>query len=402
MISALRIFNDPDRKPNISKVTSSYSQIKPLKDYFFYNNFMKLQLRKKDRGMKVQLIGENRYFSAREFRYGYLRNILRPCYFLIIFCLIILLASCAMTSSQQQDIDYSLNQDEVRELNEKILAQAQINHDPSEYLLGSGDLLQIKVFEAEELTSSVRVSSRGFVTLPLIGQIMIKGLTAREAEQKIEDKYRERYIKDPHVSIFVEEHFSQRITLVGQFKNPGTYDYLSKQRLLDVIALGGGLSEKAGQIVQIRRGDNGQEKREVYIVDLDHLIKQGNEQLNIKINGGDVIFVPEAGVFFVDGAVRRPGSYPIKHRTIVQEALMEAGGLSPYANKESLQLVRVIDGKRQIIKLDLSKVESKELVVMDRDILIVDSSAMGKLFHGFNIFLGIPGTGGVGYRNPEN
>ena len=352
--------------------------------------------------MKVQFISNNSYLSAKELRYRYPGNIFRPFHFLIIICLIALLTSCSSTPSQQQDIDYSLNEDEVRQLNEKILAQAQINHDPSEYLLGPGDLLQVKVFEAEELTSSVRVSSRGFVTLPLIGQMMIKGLTAREAEQKIEDKYRERYIKDPHVSVFVEEHFSQRITLVGQVKNPGTYDYLSKQRLLDVIALGGGLSEKAGQIVQIRRGDNGQEKREIYIVDLDKLIMEGNEQLNIEINGGDVIFVPEAGVFFVDGAVRRPGSYPIKHRTIVQEALMEAGGLSPYANKQNLQLVRVIDGERQVIKLDLGKIESKELVVKDRDILIVDSSAMGKLVHGFNIFIGIPGAGGVGYRNPEN
>jgi len=352
--------------------------------------------------MKMQLIGQNTCLSSKKIGYRYLINISRLCYFWIIICLIALIASCASTSSQQQDIDYSLNEDEIVELNEKILSQAQINHDPSEYLLGSGDLLQIKVFEAEELTSSVRVSSRGFVTLPLIGQMMLKGLTAREAEQKIEDKYGERYIKDPHVSVFVEEHFSQRITLIGQFKNPGTYDYLSKQRLLDVIALGGGLSDKAGQIVQIRRGNNEQEKGEIYIVDLDQLIKQGNEQLNIEINGGDVLFVPEAGVFFVDGAVRRPGAYPIKHRTIVQEALMEAGGLSPYANKQSLQLVRVIDGERQVIKLDLGKIESKELVVKDRDILIVDSSAIGKLVHGFNINIGIPGAGGVGYRNPEN
>jgi polysaccharide export outer membrane protein len=294
-----------------------------------------------------------------------------------------------------------LNKDEVKELNEKILSLAQINHDPSEYVLGPGDLLQIKVFEAEELASSVRVSSRGFVTLPLIGQIRIKGLTAREAEQEIEDNYRGRYILDPHVSIFVAEHFSQRITLVGQFKEPGTYDYLAKQTLLDVIALGGGLSEKAGQIVQIRRGGNDKNKQEMYIVDLDQLIRAGNEELNIAINGGDVLFVPEAGVFFVDGAVRRPGAYPIKHRTIVQEALMEAGGLASYANKETLQLVRVIDGERKVINLDLNKNESKEIVVKDRDVLIAGSSAMGKLVHGFNLFIGIPGVGGAGYRDPE-
>ena len=107
--------------------------------------------------MKVQFIRNNSYLSAKELRHGYSGNIFRPSHFLIIICLIALLTSCSSTPSQQQDIDYSLNEDEVRELNEKILAQAQINHDPSEYLLGPGDLLQIKVFEAEELTSTVRV-----------------------------------------------------------------------------------------------------------------------------------------------------------------------------------------------------------------------------------------------------
>jgi polysaccharide export outer membrane protein len=61
------------------------------------------------------------------------------------------------------------------------------------------------------------------ITLPLIETVDIKGLTAIEAEEKIEAMYRERFIKNPHVSIFVEEHISQRITLVGQFKKPGTY-----------------------------------------------------------------------------------------------------------------------------------------------------------------------------------
>ena len=132
-----------------------------------------------------------------------------------------------------------LKQDEIAHFNEQLLASARVNTDPSDYLLGSGDLLQVKVFEAEDLNTTVRVSSRGYVTLPLLGAVSVKDLSAREAEEKIENLYRARYIKDPHVSIFVEEHFSRRITLMGQFRNPGTYDYLAKQRLLDVMALGG-------------------------------------------------------------------------------------------------------------------------------------------------------------------
>ena len=107
-------------------------------------------------------------------------------------------------------------------MNEKILAQAQMNTDPGEYLLGSGDLIRISVFEADELETKVRINSRGYVALPLLEKVHLKGLTAIEAEEKIEGMYKEGFIKDPHVSIFVEEQISQRLTLVGQFRNPGT------------------------------------------------------------------------------------------------------------------------------------------------------------------------------------
>ena len=111
--------------------------------------------------------------------------------------------------------------------------------------------------------------------------------------------------------------------------------------------------------------------------------------------------MPEAGVFFVDGAVRNPGSYYIKHQTTVQEAFVEAGGLAPYANKNQAVLVRYTKkGERQMIKLDLSQSDTLELEVEDRDVLIAESSAFGKLVHGMGVFVGFPGLGGLGYRNP--
>jgi len=300
-----------------------------------------------------------------------------------------LFGGCAVTN-EPNNISYYMGSNEISELNEKILSQAQMSSEPGDILIGEGDLLQISVFEAKELEKTVRVSSRGFVSLPLIGQVQVSGLTAIEAEEKIEEMYETRFIKDPHVSIFVEEQISQRITLVGQFKNPGTYDYVSNQRLLDVIALGGGLSEQAGQIVQVRRTHFVQGEPNTFIVDLDRLIKEGNVELNIRLNGGDVLFIPEAGVFFVDGAVKRPGAYPIKHKTVIQEGLVEAGGFDSYAKKDIIKLVRMTEtGERKIIDLDLSETESKEMALKDRDILIVGERALGGLFRGFSIsFLG--------------
>ena len=314
------------------------------------------------------------------------KRMLRLC---LLFFVISIVGGCAFAGGPK-NVHYYIEPNDINELNEKIFAQAQMRSDPGEFLIGEGDLLQISVFEAKELDNTVRVSSRGFVSLPLVGEVQISGLTAIEAEEKIEDMYKSRFIKDPHVSVFIEEQISQRITLVGQFKNPGTYDYLSSQRLLDVIALGGGLSERAGQIVQVRRTRYVQGEPNTFIVDLDQLIKEGNVELNIRLNGGDVLFVPEAGVFFVDGAVRRPGAYPIKHETVVQEGLVEAGGFESYAKKDIIKLVRMTEsGQRQIIDLDLNETDSKEIALKDRDILIVSESALGSLFKGFSIsFLG--------------
>jgi polysaccharide export outer membrane protein len=309
--------------------------------------------------------------------------------FLMIFW-ITLFVGCTVTNEPNNNISYYMRSNEISELNEKILSQAQMSSEPGDILIGEGDLLQISVFEAKELEKTVRVNSRGFISLPLVGEVQVSGLTAIEAEEKIEEMYKRRFIKDPHVSIFVEEQISQRITLVGEFKNPGSYDYLSNQRLLDVIALGGGLGERAGQIVQVRRTRYVQGEPNTFIVDLDRLIKEGNVELNIRLNGGDVLFIPEAGIYFVDGAVRRPGAYPIKHKTVIQEGLVEAGGFEPSAKKDKIKLVRVTEtGERKIIDLDLNNTNSKEMALKDRDILIVGESALGGWGRGFGFtFLG--------------
>lgn len=305
------------------------------------------------------------------------------------------LGACTTADRQTEEppvSDYSLRNEEIDKINTMIFTRARTNAEPGEYLLGEGDLLLVSVFEAEELETTVRVSSRGFITLPLLDVVAVKGITAIEAEEKIEALYKAQYVKDPHVTIFVKEHVSQRVTLVGQFKNPGTYDYPAKQRLLDVIAMGGGLNEKAGQMVQIRKSRPAQGQSDTFMVDLDQLIKKGNVQLNIEINGGDVIFIPEAGVFFVDGAVKRPGAYAIKHQTAIQEALVEAGGIESWGVKDKLKLVRLTPtGEREIIDLDLSQPGVKEMIVNDRDILMVDARGVSRFMRGFSV--SILGTG---------
>ena len=291
---------------------------------------------------------------------------------------------------------------EAEDFNRELLAGAQISSDPGDLLLGTGDLLLVEVFEAKELAAKVRVSSRGYITLPLVGPVEVKGLSAREAELRIEDLYREKYIKDPHVSVFVEEHYSQRVTLVGELKSPGTYDYPRKMRLLDVLSLAGGLTEKAGRTAQVRRMGETAESSNTIIVDLDRMLHKGQGELNIEINGGDIIFVPAAGNFFISGAVERPGTYPIKDQLFLLEAISTAGGFKGYADPDDIVLVRhTTEGERQVLELDLDDPQVQQMVIQDRDVIIAKSSAWGKFVTGFGVSIGFPGVGSFGYTDPE-
>lgn len=328
-----------------------------------------------------------------------------------IFLLPLIAFGCALPKSTSEDLVKSYasatkndgKTDEIARLNEKIFSSANLNIDPSDYLLGAGDLIEVKILEASELDTTARVSSRGFISLPLLNEVEVKGLTTLETEELVEKLYKEQYIKDPHVSIFIKEHFSQRITLVGQVKNPGTYDYLAKQRLLDVLALAGGLTEQAGPFVQIRRNGASADNRNMYMVDLEKLIKEGSVDLNIAINGGDVIFISEAGTFFVDGAVRRPGPYPLKSKMSLQEAVLAAGGFAPYADQEEVTIIRSEGSEgRKIIRIDLEKdQEAQYMEILDHDIIIAKDDAWGKMVHGTGFNIGFPGFLGIGYRDPS-
>ncbi len=337
------------------------------------------------------------------------QNISKPVTLLLILLAFILVcAGCGKNKPAPEELsakEYTSSQSEETDmLNTQLFASAKLNQDRSEYLLGAGDLLEIKVFEAEKLNTTVRISSRGNVSLPLLGEVSLDGLTAAEAEKMVEDKYKRTYIKDPHVSIFIKEHFVQQVTIVGEVKNPGTYDYSSSQRLLDAIALSGGLTNKAGNKIQVRRSaDQVEETGQTLVIDLSKLINEGKTILNVKIRGGDVIYVPEAGSFFVDGAVRRPGEHHIRKPLSIREAVLAAGGFAPYADIGDLILIRETEtGEKKEIEINLKKnpEDSDELTVQKNDIIMVNASFWGKIMHGAGINVGVPGFG-VSYRNPS-
>lgn len=293
------------------------------------------------------------------------------------------------TTASLEDVlvrDASAKKD-IDEINQRVFASVASTPSMEDYVISEGDLLQVTVFEAEELTSEARVGARGHVTLPLIGSIEVQGISAREAEQKIEDAYRQRYIRDPHINIFVKEQYGSKITLVGELEKPGTYDYFGRQRLLDVLALAEGLTENAGRTVQVRRVVDEQKPPETFFIDLDEMVKEGHSDLNIPIEGGDVIYVPEGGTVYVDGAVSKSGAYPIKQNMTVQEAIVAAGGYSSAAS-DTVKLVRHTDaGKRDVIQLSAKDIDSTNFSIQDRDIVFVETNPVKAAVYGFRLQL---------------
>ena len=324
----------------------------------------------------------------------------------IILAFLLLLAGCGaspLTKDEMVETRIAEQNQSNRssEINEKIFSKVQPKAAATDPLLGPGDLLEIKVFEAPELETQVRVSSRGFITLPLLGDVEVVGLSSRQLEMKVEELYGAKYIKNPHVGLFVKEQMSQKVTLVGQVKSPGTYELPSRMRLLDTLALAGGLTDKAGSMARVRRVGKTDEDTGSYVVDLDRLINEGVAELNIPINGGDVIFVEEGGMFYVDGAVRRAGAFPIKPRTTLEEAIMVAGGFLSYADAEDVVLVRRNDENKRMVKhLNLEVASQASHPIKDGDILVVGSTFWGRVASGGGFNIGLPFLG-IGYSNPE-
>jgi polysaccharide export outer membrane protein len=187
------------------------------------------------------------------------------------------LASCA-----QQDL-------RVKEY--QVASDAPNPAKPSEefYQIGPGDSLGIVLWKEPTLSGSVKVRPDGFITLPLVNEVQVTGLTTGELRKVLEARYKE-FIADPFVSIRVESISSAEVFLVGQINKPGAYLLSGNESLLQILTRAGGLTIFADrdQIKVVRR--EGAKVTE-YVVDYDAIVK-GDLKQDILLRPGDRIIVP--------------------------------------------------------------------------------------------------------------
>ncbi len=234
--------------------------------------------------------------------------------------------------------------------------------------LGVDDLVAVSVYDAPELTRSVRVEPDGSIHLPLLEDgIKAAGLFPHELESSVAAALKTgEILVDPVVKITVVEYHSRPISVMGAVKKPVTFQAVGAVTLLGALARAEGLSDQAGTEIVVT-----QESGAVERVPVKRLMNDADPAVNFTLHGGEEIRVPEAGKIFVVGNVRKPGAFPVRDgsENSVLKLVALAEGLSPYAYKQAF----VYRGKREIpVDLDeILKRKSPDVPLDVGDILYI-------------------------------
>jgi polysaccharide export outer membrane protein len=184
------------------------------------------------------------------------------------------------------------------------LVPGALQASPRDYRIGPEDLIEIQVFGVDQLTRTVRVNNRGQISLPLVGNLEVGGMTAQQAEALVVKRLAESYLQDPQVSLFIKEYTSQRVTIEGAVNKPGVYPLRGPTTLLQSLAVAGGQASLSDmtEVMLFRADTTG--KRETLVYNVDR-IRSGELQDPAVVND-DLIVVKrsQARVLFKDSILR--------------------------------------------------------------------------------------------------
>ena len=343
------------------------------------------------------------------------------CKWLVVTMVVLsLVAGCAASApmTQQQALTRVDAQVKKKDLNEQIFnrgARSAVQRS-QDYLVGPEDLLEVSVYGETDLSRLVRVNGQGMISLPLVGAVKVAGLTPAQVESKLAELYGEKYLKNPQIAIFIKEYRHQRVALTGALKTPGFYELIGPRSLLEMLAMAGGLDDRAGDMVQIIRAQGPpkapqdvqlaesskpfEPNSETIVIDMRKLLKDGTGKLNLSIRQGDVINVPFAGNAYVLGSVNRPGNVPVKKDLTVTQAVAMAGGtVSMLANPSGTTILR-LDENGQAVKIpaNLSRIvknQDPDIILKEQDVVFVPEGVVRKFLMDIRTFLG--GGMSVGY-----
>lgn len=162
---------------------------------------------------------------------------------------------------------------------------------PNAYAIGLGDVLEISVWKNPDLSVTVPVRPDGRISVPLLGDVQAAGMTPLALKQTLTDGYKE-YVTAPGVSVVVKEIHSRKIYVTGEVAHPGTYDLEPRGKLMQALALAGGLTPYAkGRVVLLRDGRDGRQEKRME-VELKSIINGKKPEDNLLLQPGDTLIVP--------------------------------------------------------------------------------------------------------------
>jgi polysaccharide export outer membrane protein len=266
------------------------------------------------------------------------------------------------------------------------------NAKEEDYVIGSGDLLSVEVFDVAELTREIRVSESGFVSLPLIPvKIHAAGLTVFQFQDTVAELLQANgLVSHPEVSVTVKERHGEPITMSGAVKTPMVIQSVGRVTLLEALSQAGGLAADAGEDIVVTRpahpanpndaSGTGTEATTI-TVNLHQLLDSGDPKFNIPLLGGDVVSVARAGIVYAVGAVQHAGGFVMENdheQMSVLKLLALSGGLTPTAKSHDAVILRRSDsGQRQQVPVDVKKIltlKGSDVLMAQDDILFVPDS----------------------------
>jgi len=212
-------------------------------------------------------------------------------------------------------------------------------------------VLTVTVFNEPQLSGRFRIENDGQFNYPFLGRIQGGGATLAEIAAIVRSRLADGYVRDPQVTVDVEQYRSQNVFVMGEVRAPGRYTLTGSVTLVEALAQAGSTTATAGTEILILRpkrpvtGSSGSPTlpedadADVQRVNLRE-IQAGALSANVTIRDGDTIFVPRAERFYVTGHVRSPGAYAFELNLTVLQAISLAGGLTDRGSNRRLRVIR--------------------------------------------------------------
>lgn len=238
----------------------------------------------------------------------------------------------------------------------------------SDYILGAGDSLKVQLYGKQSSEFELFVDAQGQVQFPELGPLSLGGLEFSEAKARISETVSRRMI-GVKASVSMGELRSIRVFVLGDAYRPGSYVVSSLSTITNALVLSGGVA-KTGSLRNIQLKRKG---KLIATLDLYELLLKGNNQDDLGLRSGDVVFIPPLGATAsIDGEVLRPAIYELKAPESVAELIFYAGGLNTSAYPAASVLERVNQNYERIVKnLDLTS--SKGVAIKSGDRLFIPS-----------------------------